>query len=209
MAESEYPHFVYAKIWEPIQPLDRGDRYEDPLQAALEQAGLGEVSGGGSLIDKKLGVEYAGVDIELATLDALDLVKRVLEAAGAPKGSELQYEVEGESRAMPFGVTEGLAIFLDGINLPDDVYSSCSANELADKLEQALAVDPTAEIRGSWQGPEETAIFIYGSDAERMNDAVAPVLHAYPLCQNARVVVRHGNPALAPREIRLPMHEGA
>jgi hypothetical protein len=111
MADGKHPHFVFAKIWEPVQPIDRGFRYEDPLQAALEQAGVGEVSGGGCAMSEELGVEYAGVDIELATLDALDLVKRVLEDAGAPKGSELQYQVDGESRTMPFAIAEGVAVF--------------------------------------------------------------------------------------------------
>ena len=41
-------NFVVARLWEPIQPLDRGDRYEDPLDAALSAAGWGEVTGGGS-----------------------------------------------------------------------------------------------------------------------------------------------------------------
>lgn len=204
MLAPRYSHFVFAKIWEPIQPLARGERYDDPLQEALERAGVGEVSGGGSQIDQTLGVAWACVDIELADLDALDLVKRVLEEAGAPRGSELQYEVEGEPRVMPFGVTEGLAIFLDGIGLSDAVYAKCSCDELADQLEVALSHDPVGEIRGSWQGPEETALFVYGRDAEWMFSAVEPVLRAYPLCQNARVVVRLGSPELAPREIRLP-----
>jgi len=41
-------NFVVARLWEPIQPLDRGDRYEDPLDAALSAAGWGDVTGGGS-----------------------------------------------------------------------------------------------------------------------------------------------------------------
>jgi len=58
MTDGEYPHFVYAKMWEAIQPLDRGERYEDPLQAALEAGGLGEVSGGGSSFDKEHGIDW-------------------------------------------------------------------------------------------------------------------------------------------------------
>ena len=207
MTESEYPYFVFAKLLEPIAPLDRGDRYEDPLDEALGQAGLGEVSGGGSSVDPEQGIQYAGIDIELATLDALELVKRVLESAGAPKGSELQYEVDGESRPLQFGVTEGLAVYLDGISLPDTVYASCTADELADRIEAALTSDPLAGIRGSWQGPEETAIYIYGTDADAMYSAIERVLREYPLCQNSRVVVRHGNPDLSPRELRLPRGE--
>jgi hypothetical protein len=204
--EREYPHFVYAKMWEAIQPIARGERYEDPLQAALEAAGLGEISGGGSSIDKENGIRYVGVDIDLASLDELDLVKRVLEDAGAPKGSELQFERGDESQVVPFGVTERVTLWLDGITLPDEVYERFSTDDLGDQIEAAMAFDPTAEIRGSWQGPRETAIYIHGADAEALYRALEPVLSASPACQNARVIVRDGNPALNPREERLPMH---
>jgi hypothetical protein len=196
--------FVFAKIWESIQPIARGDRYEDPLQEELEKRGLGEVTGGGSSYDKAHGISYVGVDIELGSLDDLDLVKRVLEGAGAPKGSELQFEREGRREVMPFGVTEGLAIWLDGISLPDAIYEQADTDALADSLWEILKKLPGSEIRGSWQGPEETAIYIYGMDAEAMFSAIEPVLRAYPQCQNARVVIRHGNPALGPREVRMP-----
>ena len=41
--------FVYVKIPGDIQPLARGERFEDPLDDALSASGLGQVSGGGSL----------------------------------------------------------------------------------------------------------------------------------------------------------------
>jgi hypothetical protein len=69
-----------------------------------------------------------------------------------------------------------------------------------------MAFDPRAEIRGSWQGPRETSIYIHCSDAEKLYQVIEPVLRANPGCQNARVIVRDGNPALGPREVRLPMH---
>ena len=34
----DFPHVVLARIYEHIEPIDRGERYEDPLQAALDQA---------------------------------------------------------------------------------------------------------------------------------------------------------------------------
>jgi hypothetical protein len=205
VTERDYPHFVYAKLWEAIQPIARGERYEDPLQAALDPGGLGEVTGGGSSIDKEYGIGFAGIDIELASLESLDLVRRQLEQAGAPKGSELQFEHGGKSQVISFGVTERVTIWLDGITLPDEVYARFSTDELADQIEAAMTFDPTAEIRGSWQGPRETAIYICGADAERLLQAIEPVLLANPACQNARVVVRDGNPALNPREVRLPV----
>jgi len=198
------PHFVYAKMWEAIQPIARGERYEDPLQAALEAGDLGEVSGGGSSIDEEHGIDYVGVDIDLASLESMELVRRVLEQAGAPKGSELQFEQDGEPHVIPFGVTERITIWLDGITLPDDVYERFSTDELADQIEAAIAIDPTAEIRGSWKGPRETSIYIHGFDGERLFQVIEPILLANPACENARVIVRDGNPALNPREVRLP-----
>jgi len=204
--EPEFPHFVYAKIWEAIQPIARGERYEDPLHDALEAAGLGEVSGGGSSFDEEHGIDYVGIDIDLASLDGLDLAKRVLEEAGAPKGSELQFEQDGESRTVPFGVTERLTVWLDGVSLPDEVYEEFSTDDLGDQIFAAMAFDASAEIRGSWQGQRETSLYIHGADAEQLFRAIEPVLSASPACQNARVIVRDGNPSLGPREVRLPMH---
>jgi len=206
MAEGEYPHFVYAKLWEAIQPLARGERYEDPLETALKPGDLGEVSGGGSSFDKEYGIQYVGIDVDLSSLDNVDLVKRVLEKAGAPKGSELQFEHDNESKVITFGVTERLTIWLDGVSLPDEVYERFSTDDLADQLEAAMRCDTSAEIRGSWQGPRETALYIHGADAERLYEAVEPVLMASPACQNARVIVRDGCPDFNPREVRIPVH---
>ena len=40
--------FAYAQLNARVQPLDRGDRYEDPLQDALATNGWAEVTGGGT-----------------------------------------------------------------------------------------------------------------------------------------------------------------
>ena len=48
-----YPHLVLARLYEGIGPMDRGERYEDPLQAVLESAGVGEITGGGSQLAEK------------------------------------------------------------------------------------------------------------------------------------------------------------
>jgi hypothetical protein len=38
-------HLVLARLYEHVEPIDRGDRYEDPLQAVLEKANRGRVTG--------------------------------------------------------------------------------------------------------------------------------------------------------------------
>jgi hypothetical protein len=202
--KSQFPHHLTATLWEYIMPLDRGERYEDPLDAALD--GLGQVVGGGSQLSDDCGIEFVDIEIALANLDeTLDIVKSTLEKQGAPRGSQLRFTEKKKDRVIEFGLCECVAIFLDGTGLPDEVYESNDINELADQLYALLQKKNLGEIRGSWVGPAETAVFISGLDAEQVYAGIEFVLRAYPLCQNARVVLRHGKSSLKPREIRLPM----
>jgi hypothetical protein len=200
-------YFVVARVWEPIPPLDRADRYEDPLDAALSAKGWGEVTGGGSQLTEHNEIEFVDIDLELVNLgEAVELVQQVLEQAGAPVGSELRFDRDGREIVLPFGTQEGLAIYLDGVTLSDAVYQSTNINELADQI--SATITPVGGlIRGSWVGPSETSIYIYGPSAETILAQLEPLLRTYPLCQNARIVVRHGNPSLGPRTERLPRDE--
>lgn len=197
-----YPYRVNARIWEPVQPMDRIVRYEDPLDMALEERHLGGISGEGCQSSDEREIEFVDIDLELANIDsALDLIRQVLEEAGAPAGSELRFEKDGEEVAIPFGQQEGVAIYLDGVNLPEEVYEQCDLDDLAEMITDALL--GAGEIRGAWAGAEETALYIYGPDAATTFSMLKPLLHSHPLCQNARVVIRHGNPALNPSTVRI------
>ena len=110
-----YQHAVTARIWEPIEPIARGERYEHPLQDALQRAKLGSVDGGGSQLSKLGEVLFAELELHLTNLDAaLELTKRVLEDAGAPQGSELRFD-DQQRTPITFGTQQGLAIYLDGM----------------------------------------------------------------------------------------------
>lgn len=67
------------------------DEIEDPLHEALEAAGLGEVTGGGT------GMGVANIDIEVVDLErGLALVRQVLQQLGvAPSTVIKQYEPTG------------------------------------------------------------------------------------------------------------------
>lgn len=199
----DFPHVVLARLYEHIEPIDRGERYEDPLQAVLEQANIGRVTGGGSLLNELGGIEYVDIEIELANLDgAVGVVVDALEKAGAPQGSEL---VDGsDSRILrQFGTQQCLAIFLDGATLPDEVYADLDFDAVVTELGAAAG---EGSNRGFWQGPDETGLFFFGPDAEAMFTRVEPVLRRLPIGQNARVVLRHGKQELNPREVRIPKH---
>lgn len=174
--------FCYAKINARVQPMDRGDLFEDPLQEALEESGLGNVSGGGTMIFKSGEIEYVGVDIDLYDKDkGIAFVCENLSKLGAPKGSVLEI---GEER-YPFGFAEGIGVYVDGVNLPDEVYEQCDINVVWDELQ--TAVEGVGAVFSYWQGPQETALYLYGKSAAKMRELIAGFIGSYPLCKGARV----------------------
>jgi hypothetical protein len=194
----EYPHFVIARFFEHIEPIDRG-RYEDPLNDALESAGIGRVTGGGSQLNEDGRIECADVEIELADLnDALHVAVGVLEQAGAPQGSEIHLD---GTVLREFGTTQCVAVYLDGVSLPDDVYAALDFDELIAQLEGAAGA---GSYHGHWQGPEETGLFFFDPNAEDLFARLEPVLLRVPIGQNARVVVNSGKPGSSSRTVRLP-----
>lgn len=47
-SQSGMAEFIFAHINESIMLLDRGEKYEDPLDVYLKKNNIGEVTGGGS-----------------------------------------------------------------------------------------------------------------------------------------------------------------
>ena len=96
------PELIYIFLPEALGPMDRGDKYEDPIIDELERLGLGEVSGAGTALgdeqpDGRRPVVSCGIDVDThdvtATRSALrDLLPRL----GCPKGTQLQYEASGK-----------------------------------------------------------------------------------------------------------------
>ena len=102
---------------------------------------------------------------------------------GLKKGSRLIIESTGKQ--IPFGVTEGIAVYLNGTDLEDEVYRTCDINFVIDEFDRLLA--GKGAFRGYWEGAAETALFCYGASYLEMKAALAPFLAEYPLCAKARV----------------------
>ena len=96
------PIIVFVKINESIMPIERGSKYEDPLDAALKNAKLGEVTGGGSSLSKEKKIQWVGIDVDLDDqVKGIPFLKKKLLELGAPKGSALQYEIQGKKVVIP------------------------------------------------------------------------------------------------------------
>jgi hypothetical protein len=200
---ARFPHTITARIPEHIEPLDRSQRYEDPLTQALASRDLGMLTGSGTHLTPESEIGYVDLEIALANLNgALDLVKQTLESQGAPVGSQLLFRRHGIDEEIPFGVQEGVAIYLDGVSLPNEVYERTNIQEVVQRVADAVE-SVGGEWRGSWSGPSETALYQFGPSADAMLDALLPVFDSYAICQNARVVIRQGADGTT-RTVRVP-----
>lgn len=94
---SSEPDLVYVFLPESLGPIDRGDKYEDPIIDELERLGLGEVSGGGSSLgdprpDGTRLIEFCGIDVDTHDVDATrEMLRALLPSLGCPEGTQLHY----------------------------------------------------------------------------------------------------------------------
>ena len=92
-------HFFYVRIPENIFPIERGDKYEDPLATALGP--LGEITGGGSQLGEGKTIEYCGIDVVVNDRDrGLKVIRQSMQSCGAPAGTIIE-EYLPEYRELP------------------------------------------------------------------------------------------------------------
>ena len=108
--------------------------------------------------------------------DALDKVFFV------PKGSKL---VIGDEER-PIGQREGLALYLNGTELPEDVYRKSDINAVIQSLEAHLGKE-RGRFLSFWQGPKETALYFYGPSYTEMKAALEEIIPKHPLCEKCRM----------------------
>lgn len=179
------PLLVDVHLAARVQPVHRGEIYEDPLQGAFDQFLPGsQVVGGGSELDPAQGVLSCDLEVELRgdRDKGLDLLVKALELYGAPVGST--YAV-GDEAAVPFGRTHGVSLSLDGTSLPADVYATNDVNELIGALTTELG--EAATLQSWWEGPQRTNLYFYGDDAGRIRDVLTLAATRFPLAESSRV----------------------
>ncbi|WP_159567724.1 hypothetical protein [Budvicia diplopodorum] len=166
-----------------LQPIHRGE-LEDALAQVLGAHHIGRISGGGSLLTDN--GEIKECDIEIIATDispqAIEHIISFLERALAPKGSKLRI---GNNVTL-FGKHEGLALYLNGTDLPDEVYENSDINVIIDELASLLGQE--GMMHSHFDGETETALYYYGNQFTTMHQLIEPFLESYPLCQQCRVV---------------------
>lgn len=166
-----------------LRPLDRGDIYEDPIDEILNQLEIGEVDGGGTMMQANGEVENCDVELALSRDDkeVIDKVLEIIDDIGVPKGSLLH----GEEIEIPVGRLEGMAIYLNGTDLDDSVYADCDINFVVSELNRLM--EGRGEMYSYWEGARETALYFYGASFGEMYACSQAFINEYPLCQKSRI----------------------
>lgn len=182
-SEEEQAFYLTLEINARLQPLDRGDIYEDPIEEALIACGCGTTDGGGTMMQENGEIKFCDVEITLNdnTNENMDKLLRIIDKIGLPKGSFLR----ADNLELPVGTLEGLALYMNGTELPDEVYESCDINYAIEKINELLA--QSGSMYSHWQGPKDTALYFYGPSFDEMKEKMETFLLEYPLCQKCRI----------------------
>ena len=176
------PYTFTARLNARLHPEHAQELFVEPLAAWLGDAGQGAAALGQVGLSPDDEVLYVDLRIALLGEGEVAAVIVALEELGAPLGSTLLLPGEGEHS---FSKQEGLAIYLDGQNLPEEVYETCGPHEVFEQVSTAIA--GIGDVCSFWQGETETALYLYGSSADAMQAAIAGFVDSYPLCRGARI----------------------
>ncbi|RZN82043.1 MAG: hypothetical protein EVB12_03440 [Winogradskyella sp.] len=180
-------NYIVATLNDKLMPIDRGEIYEDPLDEFIQANKIGEVTGGGTMQLESGELEYCDVEIRLYSDEInesqIKLIINKLEELGAPKGSRLL--IEKTAQKIQFGKKEGLGVYLDGINLSDEVYKTSDSEALAVEIRRLAGIkDNTLRY---WQGNTETGLYFYEDSFEKIKESIADFVKAHPECENCRI----------------------
>lgn len=164
-----------------LQPFHRVEMFEEKLEKALTDADAGELLGGGTF-QLNTG-EIKTCDIELNVKEewfdkVIDFIKQI---RIIPKGSKI---ICGED-TIEIGSLEGMAIYLNGVELPAEVYQSNDINVLISCLDNAM--NNRGVLYSWWEGSKETALYFYGNSFDEMKNSTQAVIEKHPLCQMCRI----------------------
>ncbi len=176
--------FLTVRINDRCQPIDRGD-YEDPLDDALIEKKLGEVTGGGTQLGEDGVIEYCELEVLIkGDLDeAKQLIKETLENNGLPKGSKILGH--GNDEDMPIGNHDVMAVHFDNVGLPDSVYDDYDINDVLDEIESLLSGKGRRNSHAIIK--DESVVYYGGESFSIMKAAIEDYFQNQPLCENGRI----------------------
>ena len=164
-----------------FQPKHRFE-LEDALQEIFQKNKAGEITGGGTSLKENGEIDSCDIEIEFYEDEkSLEWLVKLMGAIGIPKGSVL-YGVEPPINV---GVLGGLAIYLNGTDLSEEIYKNCDINYVIEQLEQVI--DGIGRMYSYRELNEFTALYFYGTSFLAMKEKMDSFISSYPLRQKCQI----------------------
>lgn len=180
----EYSYHITLNLNARLQPMHRHD-LEDALEHILSKHKLGCVDGGGTMQLPTGEIEFCDIELMLKddSEESLTTLESIIGRLGVAKGSKLQLWNEDDEVwcERPVGNLEGMALYLNGTELPAEIYQTCDINYLIERSESLM--EGIGGLYSWWEGPQNTALYFYGESYEKMLAAVSGFIEEYPLCR--------------------------
>jgi hypothetical protein len=182
---------IHVHLSVPLQPMHRGARFEDPIQAALDGAFPGSlVSGGGSAVSEEYRLTGCFVDLDVASSDVEAALRFVGDQAyqlGASRGSWVN-AVGGQR--IPLGGTEAFSIRVPSYGMDEIEHErdGVPTSRELDKTMRALA-SALDGVLFSWRmNPHDTDIFMVAQDLDGLEENISSLANGVPLLKDHTIV---------------------
>ncbi|QPK94364.1 hypothetical protein HCQ94_01245 [Actinomyces sp. zg-332] len=171
-----------------FQPYIRYE-FEDILENFLTNRNLGSLIGGKTTFEKTGEIKSCNIDfVTFSTTELSDyeiqIFQELFENTPIPKGSELKSFPS--NTITPLGTLEGLGLYLNGKDLPDEVYANNDVNDLNDLILERL--ENEAEIMSYSEYETFTALYYYGLSYSQMLEKIKDVVSSNPLCKKSKII---------------------
>ena len=159
-------NMIILQINDKCGPMVRGELYREPLEDFFEENKLGEVTGGGTLLQESGQPEYSEIEISLNTLSD-DILKKLIEKVNSivPKGSVMFLEDDTEIQV---GILEGVAINLNHSQAPEALLDEMDFQAMWEDFDDAIGED--GKEHDDYDGKDTFTSYYYGLSAQKIID---------------------------------------
>ena len=169
--------FMYLRLNMKLMPIDRGNIFEDPLNEVLMKNEVGEVTGGGTFLDKDGKPTSCDIEIKTTTENKDKVISFLKKLDIIAKKSYI--EINGEK--IEIGASEGLSLGLNGTDLEQEIYDTYDSNILLEEIEEKLG--DNGRYYSYYVGDKYTYLYFYGSSYSKMKEIIEEYTKTSPICE--------------------------
>ena len=161
-----------------LMPIDRGNLFEDPINNILHEYNIGEVTGGGTSLQKNGMPDSCNIDFIIKKDKVDNFINFLKNLNMIAKNSYIVYDDKKEG----IGTLEGLNLILDGTGLDKNVYKENDVNKVIADIDELL--NEKGQYYSYFVGEKTTNLYFYGNSFKEMEKIITDYTKKSPLCEN-------------------------